>query len=156
MSCLRNGALILVGVVVFGALANQSRHSPPDPQESSQADDATVSDNEPKPTPEQLKSAEYLDKQYGIKANATCGAEADDYLRSIAKYDFDWDDEAKGFLGVKFDKHLRSVGKPGVLILTSSYAKLQNGFGAWQHIQLFCEFDTQQDKVLSFENLPMQ
>jgi uncharacterized protein YecT (DUF1311 family) len=109
-------------------------------------------------TPAQILDSTYLDNKYSSSANAHCGVEADDYLRSIAKYDFAWDEDAKGFLGTKFDKYLNYVTAPGVITLLSSKAKLQNGFGAYEHLSLYCNFDTQSDKVLSFsieQPLPM-
>jgi hypothetical protein len=99
-------------------------------------------------SPATLNDAKALDAKYEIPANSSCGVEADDYLRSIAKYDFKWDDT--GFLESKFDKYLVNVVSPGVLTTVSHKAKLQNGFGAYQHIELFCDYDTQAKKVLRF------
>lgn len=99
----------------------------------------------------QLRDAKYLDDKYDAKAVVACGSGADDYLRSIAKYSFDWDEDAKGFFGVKFGRYLSIVPSPGVLVMTSDRAKLQNGFGAWQHVHVFCRYDTQADKVLDFD-----
>ena len=81
-------------------------------------------------------------------ATTDCASGADDYLRSIAKYDFKWDDV--GFLETKFDKFRKQVAAPGVLVLVSDKAKLQNGFGAYQHVELLCSYDTQSKKVLSY------
>lgn len=102
----------------------------------------------PSEQPPALNDAAALDAKYGIPAMSACSVYADDYLRKIAKYDFKWDDV--GFLGQKFDKYLQKVRRPGVITMVSDKAKLQNGFGAFQHIELLCDYDTQADKVLEF------
>ena len=99
--------------------------------------------------PEVLNSAEALDKKYGTSGIFLCAAQADDYLRSIAKYDFKW--ENIGFLETKFDTYIKNVKSPGVLTLESDKAQLQNGFGAYQRIELYCDYDTQRKEVLGFE-----
>ena len=105
-------------------------------------------------TAQQLIDAKYLDNQYSVQSQTTCVTGADDYLRSIARYDYAWDDDAKGFTGVKFDKYMTYVSAPGVLTLSSTRAKLQNGFGAYEHIDLYCNYDTQHDKVLGYDTAP--
>jgi hypothetical protein len=106
----------------------------------------------PKLSPEQMKDAKSLDEAYGIQAGASCSVGADDYLRSIAKYDFKWDDG--GFFDVKFDKVLSEVSEPGVLTLATNKVSLQNGFGAFQRTTLLCKYDTQAKTVLKYEILP--
>ena len=100
------------------------------------------------PTVPDLNDAKALDEKYGIAAVVHCSSEADDYLRSITKYDFKWDET--GFLEHKFDKYLLHVVSPGVLTSTSTKAKLQNGFGAYQRIEILCDYDTQTEKVLRY------
>lgn len=95
-----------------------------------------------------LNDASALDEKYGTSATVYCASDADGYLRTIAKYDFKWDDV--GFLETKFDKYLKRVSAPGVLTVVSSKAKLQNGFGAYQHIELLCDYDTQAKKVVRY------
>jgi uncharacterized protein len=95
-----------------------------------------------------LSDAKALDEKYGIAAAVHCSSEADDYLRSIAKYDFKWDET--GFLESKFNKYLLHVVSPGVLTSTSDKAKLQNGFGAYQRMEILCDYDTQTEKVLRY------
>jgi hypothetical protein len=106
----------------------------------------------PKPAPPAidpaLLDAKGLEEKYGTEAMISCGSDADDYLRSIAKYEFKWDDI--GFMEFKFDRYLEHVDKPGVLIALSLKAKLQNGFGAYQRVRLLCYFDTQNKKVLDY------
>jgi hypothetical protein len=95
-----------------------------------------------------LNDAGALDKKYGGRASDRCSAEADAFLRSIAKFDFAWDET--GFLESKFDQYATKVPSPGVLISISHKAKLQNGFGAFKHIVLYCNYDTQGKRVLDF------
>ena len=61
-------------------------------------------------------------------------------LRQAAKYDFKWDHI--GFLGTKFDRYMKAVTSPGVLTLVTNKVSLQNGFGAYQHVELFCDYNT--------------
>jgi hypothetical protein len=91
----------------------------------------------------QLTDAKYLSDRYGLLADTACADGADDYLRSVAKYDYAWDHV--GILETKFDDYSLIVKKPGVLTVVSDKAKLQNGFGAFEHVKLFCDFDTQAD-----------
>jgi hypothetical protein len=95
-----------------------------------------------------LNNAPALDSRYGTDATAECGIRADEYLRSVSRYDFKWDDV--GFLGSKFDKYLEETSKPGVLTLASNKAAIQNAFGAYQRITIFCDFDTQAGRVLEY------
>ena len=127
---------------------------------SSNSQNASPSTAEPKPqlqvekptepqiTAAQLSDAQYLDDKYGISGVSHCDVEADDYLRSIAKYDYKWDET--GFLETRFDQILTHTKGPGVLTLISKKAKLQNGFGAFQHITLYCDYDTQAEKIVGF------
>jgi len=103
-----------------------------------QASDAQVSTA---PTQADLNSADYLEKHYEIPAESACEVGADDYLRQVAKYDYAWD--KTGFLEEKFDSYITTVKSPGTLTLITKKAKLQNGFGAFEHVTLTCDFDTQ-------------
>jgi hypothetical protein len=95
-----------------------------------------------------LNDARALEGEYESTAVVWCDDGADDYLRSVSKYDFKWDEI--GFLEHKFDMYLTFVSKPGVLVMTTKKAKLQNGLGAYQRIELDCEYDTQAGKVLGY------
>jgi len=99
-----------------------------------------------------LEDANALDAKYGIDATVYCGDHADDYLQSIAKYDFKWN---VGFFGSKFDSYLRHVNKPGVLTLVSNKASLQNGFGAYRRVTIECDYDTQNKKVVEYRLYPL-
>lgn len=95
-----------------------------------------------------LEDANALDKQYDAAAVVYCGDHADDYLRSVAKYDFRWDDI--GVLDVKFGSYSGYVKNPGILTLISNKASLQNSFGAYRRITLLCDYDTQNKRVLGY------
>jgi hypothetical protein len=99
--------------------------------------------------PINLNDATALDNKYDIDANVGCGDGADDYLRQAAKYEFKWDDI--GFFESKFDKYLKVVSARGILTLVTDKVSLQNGFGAYQHVELLCYYDTQKGKVLRYE-----
>ena len=107
-----------------------------------------------KPSAQQLSDVEYLEKNYSSESESSCASEADEYLRSIAKFDFGWDDDAKGMFGSKFNKYMKYVSESGVITLVSDRSKLQNGFGAWQHVSIYCRYDTQAKKVLGFDSTP--
>jgi len=76
-----------------------------------------------------LNNAEALDAKYGMTAADRCAAGADDYIRSIARFRFHWDDN--GMLENRFDGFEHSVVSPGVLTLTTNKARLSNGFGVF-------------------------
>ncbi len=95
-----------------------------------------------------LNDAKALDEKFGTDAFIHCGVEADDYLRGVSKFAFKWDEI--GFFEQKFDKYLSHVSSPGVLTMVSSKVSLQNGFGAYERIELLCEYDTQTKKVLAY------
>jgi len=133
--------LILLAAIIIGIIASASGGGSDHSSPSSAA--------APKPKKHiNLKSAAALDDEYDIPATSACDVYADDYLRQAAKYDFKWDDV--GFLDTKFDKYVKTVAAPGVLTMVSDKIALQNGFGAYQHVELYCEYDTQADKVVRY------
>jgi len=97
--------------------------------------------SDPPPQPVDLSNSAALDQKYGIEAMSHCEVEADDYLKSVAKYEFKW--EETGWLEQKFDKYLQDVPAPGVLVMVTNKVMLQNGFGAFQRVELQCAYDTQ-------------
>ena len=101
-----------------------------------------------------IKNAEALDAKYGMTAAQRCAAGADDYIRSIASFRFNWDDN--GMLENKFDNFEHSVVSPGVLTLTTNKAKLSNGFGVFSPIKIYCNYDTQSGEVLNYASRPEQ
>jgi len=120
----------------------------PKPSPTTTTTPVTSSASTPAANAPDLNNAQALDEQYDADATVYCASGADDYLRSVAKYEFKWEDT--GWLDTKFDKYLKQVEAPGVLVLVSDKAELQNGFGAYQRIELWCSYDTQAKKVLSY------
>lgn len=93
--------------------------------------------------------AKAMDERFGSKAGIACAVKVDDYLRSIAQYDFAWDDDAKGYSD-KFTKYaLQSTGV-GMMTQVSDKAKLSNGFGAFEHVTIYCLYNAATDEVVRF------
>jgi hypothetical protein len=128
----------IVVMLVLGGLVGCSANTEPD----------TAAAPPPPDSPAVLNDAKALDEKYGIEATVFCGSHADDYLRSVSQYAFKWDDIA--FLDAKFDNYLKVVASPGVLTSVSDKVSLQNGFGAYTRIELFCEYDTQTHKTIAY------
>lgn len=93
--------------------------------------------------------AKAMDERFGSKAGIACAVRADDYLRSIAKYDFAWDDDAKGYSG-KFTKYAVQSTGLGMMTEISDKAKLSNGFGAFEHVTIYCLYNAATDEVVRF------
>jgi hypothetical protein len=149
-------SIFVTGVFLVLAAGSDNTNTPPAPSSSTPdnpAVQAPVSPAVPPPpdSPAVLNDAKALDEKYGIEAALSCSSDADDYLRSIAKFDFKWDD--MGFADFKFDKYAKTIVSPGVFTSISNKAKLQNGFGAFEHITLLCDYDTQAKKVVRFRVL---
>jgi hypothetical protein len=92
--------------------------------------------------------AKWLDEKYGLRAASRCSSGADDFLRNASKYSFKWDDE--GWLSMKFTNYYSKMQIPGVITYTSNKVSLQNGFGAFQRIELACVFDIRKMKVVEY------
>lgn len=123
----------------------------PDPDHPGQIVSDLYSDacpSGPASPPDPLYDAATLDSKYGIEASVDCGDGVDDYLRSVAIYDFKWEDV--GFMNPKFDPSKAYVTSRGILTLFSKKALLQNRFGAYQHVTMFCNYDTQKEVVLDY------
>lgn len=130
--------IVIIGVLVFFTFGNRSGSS----SIGSNTDaSSTVGPDDVTFIKEHGNDPKALDERFSNKAQIECSSRTDDYLRSIASHDFAWDEEAKGWLGEKFDKYsLRSPGF-GMLSLLSTRAKLSNGFGAFQHINFYCLYN---------------
>lgn len=149
------GCLILIIFGVFiGILSSIFSDNSSGPSSSSSATAppstaaAPTAKSQKRLKPIDLKDSDALDDRYGIDASIYCAAGADNYLRQAAKWDFKWDNI--GFFDQKFDKYLKVVSRPGVLTEVSNKVALQNGFGAYQHVELLCDYDTQKKKVLRY------
>lgn len=91
-----------------------------------------------------------LDDRFGNESESACSRGANDFLKSIAAYDFKWDSEAEGFMGIKFDKFsLRSAGN-GLLTSISTRARLSNQYGAFSKFQFYCLYDVRDGKVIRY------
>lgn len=98
--------------------------------------------------PINLNDAAALDQRYGSDSVAKCESGVDDYLRTVSKYAFKWDD--MGTFENKFDRHLKTTAKPGVLVGVTNKVSLQNGFGAYERVTVLCDYDTQAGRVLGY------
>jgi hypothetical protein len=93
-------------------------------------------------------NAEWLDDKFGVKAAVECSSDADDYLRQVAKYSFQWDET--GWLSTKFGQYRTQVPAPGVMRYVSNKLSMQNGFGAFQRMTITCDYDTRKGKVVGY------
>ena len=98
-----------------------------------------------------LSNPQWLMEKYNLSAATACSFGADSYLRSVAKYSFKWDDI--GWFEAKFDSYSKNLKSPGVVTLASDKVSLQSGLGAYQRITIYCDYDTQAEKVLSYDIL---
>jgi hypothetical protein len=156
------GTGCLVVIIVFLVLGFLGQHSgsdknskpesaaaPAEPTPAESAPASAVPEAVPAPiATTDLNDAKALDEKFGTDALVYCASGADDYLREASKFAFKWDEI--GFFEEKFDEYLMHVSSPGVLTVASSKASLQNGFGAYQRIELRCNYDTQAKKVLEY------
>lgn len=130
------------GAVLLGIIALATQCSPPNEQASRDQRQQFLKAHGNDPTA--------LDKEFGSEAQAACSARVDDYLREIAKYDFAWDKDAEGLMGVKFDKLSTASAGSGMLTLLTKRAKLSNGFGAFQHMDVYCLYNVSSKDVVRF------
>jgi hypothetical protein len=131
-----SGCLVVIIVIVVLAVIGQCSGN--SSKESKPASAVNVN----------LNDAKALDEKYDTAAVVHCASEADDYLRAASKFSFKWDEI--GTFEAKFDKFRTQVSAPGVLTMVSNKASLQNGFGAYQRVELLCKYDTQTEKVLEY------
>ena len=134
---MRNTLVVVIALISVSAALSACGGA-----ESASSDDSPTSD------PNILNSSDALAKKYGTIASVYCADEADNYLRSVAKYTFKWDEI--GTFDSKFDRFMKLVTSPGVITEVSNKVTLQNGFGAYERIEIRCDFDTQNKKVLAF------
>ena len=65
-------------------------------------------------------------------------------VENQAPYDFEWTD---GFLGVRFPNAIWYDKDEGTILYLGKHIKFQNGFGAWQHMEYACVYDTINQRV---------
>src|ERR1017187_10713334 len=104
--------------------------------------------NSPNDSPSLLENPQALHEKYGGISAIECSSDADDYVKSVARYEFKWDDS--GMLDPKFNKYVVIYVAPGVTTSISDKLLVQNGFGAFKREELYCNYDTQQKKVLRY------
>jgi hypothetical protein len=131
---------------VFPA-GTQTQTAVPDPRPS-----PAKASPAPAKKPIDLNSAQALDAEYSMQASVSCESGADDYVRSTAKYGFKW--EKSDRFEHEFNNYLREVKTSGILTLESDRLQLQNGFGAYQRMRIYCDYDSLTAKVVSFEIEP--
>lgn len=95
-----------------------------------------------------LNSAPALNQKYGLQAAETCADGADDYIRSATGHRFHWDNTQ--MLVPLFDHFSPTVSSPGVLTMISGKASVSDGFGTFNPISIYCNYDTQNQLVLSY------
>ena len=79
-----------------------------------------------------------IDDRFSADAQAACASGADDYLKSITSYEYKWDDDAKGWLGIKFNMFSSKSAGVGLLTLLTNRVELSNAFGAFHHASFYC------------------
>lgn len=65
-------------------------------------------------------------------------------VEAAAQYSYEWTD---GFLGSKFGRWRWEDRAAGTLAYTGNSVKFQNGFGAWQNMTYWCEYDPATDSA---------
>lgn len=138
-------ALVLILVSAWAMsphIARPANEAVDNASEPVQSDDQWLAQN--------WRNAAAMDDRYGTAAQSSCSSGADDYLRTVAAHDFDWDADAKGWGGIKFDEISPRTTGLGMMVLVSTRAKLSNGFGAFSHINLYCLYNTLNDSVVRY------
>jgi hypothetical protein len=95
-----------------------------------------------------LEDPQALHDKYGAIAASGCSRSADEYVKSVARYEYKWEDV--GMFDEKFNQYSTVYVAPGVTTSKSNKLLLQNGFGAFEREELFCNYDTQEKKVLRY------
>jgi hypothetical protein len=142
--------IIVIGIgLLFHSGSDSNSGAKPTPSDSKSTPETSENKRaEPSLSPDQMMDADALDASYETAADVFCGSGANDYLRSVAKYEFKWDNVA--IFDTKFDQYSKRVSAPGVLTLVTHKAMLQNGFGAYGRTTLMCDYDTQSKTVLRY------
>ena len=88
-----------------------------------------------------LRNVACIDKNWGVDAQVYC-----EYaIEALAKYDMRWTD---GFAESKFPR-IRLVGpEHRTATFSGSKSQFQNGFGAYQNVSYWCEYDPLNERVV--------
>ena len=83
----------------------------------------------------------WLADKYLYEAGMRCQS----LVENLARYDFEWTD---GMIGFKFPKYVGSTKQSYVLTVTGDKIKFQNGFGAWQRKDYYCDYNVKEGRAL--------
>lgn len=111
-----------------------------------QSDAAPVTSDE---NPVALNDAQALYGKYGLTAAQRCAAGADEYIRSVTRHRFYWE-EGGDQLVPRFSGFSSTLIDTGVLTLNSNKVHVSNGFGVFSPIRVYCNYDTQTGEVISY------
>lgn len=81
---------------------------------------------------------------WGEKAILVAGFDCKKYIERFAKFDFEWTD---GLLEPKFSHYRWKNKSEGIVTTIGDKIKMQNGFGAWQHMTYECDIEPGVDTV---------
>ena len=88
---------------------------------------------------------------WGDKHSIAASVYCPDHIERLAKYAHEWTD---GWLGSKFDRFGWKDRKQGIVTYFGDKIRFQNGFGAWIPHSYKCDYDTQNEKVISVSANP--
>lgn len=118
-------AFAVIAVPIGIAIVAQFAAGPPPPTPTEQR--ARLSDAEC------VKDLQCWGERHQARATTACTPA----VIALAKWDHEWTD---GALGSKFGKWFMGRAA-GTIIYQGDSLKLQNGFGAWQPVKYYCEFN---------------
>lgn len=94
------------------------------------------------------------DNEAACSKNLKCTAEkawpeaasaCEKLVERSAKYQFEW---TSGFMSPKFTNYRWRDANQAQVTFYGDQIKMQNGFGAWQHMTYYCDYDTKSKAVL--------
>ena len=130
--------LVFFGICLYGGLrACESTPASPGSSTATQQDSAAV--------PEDPRTVQ---DKFGAIAASECSRGADEYVKSVARYEFKWEDV--GMSDDKFNQYETVYVAQGVITSISDKLLLQNRFGAFKPVELLCSYNTQEKKVLRY------
>ncbi|MBA4204630.1 MAG: hypothetical protein C0457_06550 [Polymorphum sp.] len=88
-----------------------------------------------------LKDLKCVAEKAWLEASSAC----ERFVERSAKYQFEWTD---GLLDTKFTHYRWFNQDAGQVTFFGDKVKFQNGFGAWQNMIYFCDYDTKTKTVL--------
>jgi hypothetical protein len=88
-------------------------------------------------------NGKWLSENYQIEAGAACQSK----VEALSKWDYEWTD---GWLETKFPDYGITPKQPFVLTVSGSKIKFQNGFGAWQKVQYYCDYNVKSQATYAY------